>query len=305
MREGQRLQQRIALFDRLAEFREGQSGARDYYAEQVRRLVSSLVRPGSTVLEVGCGFGDLVASLDASRRVGLDVSPRMIDKARERHPDLELFVADVEHDELPAGPFDVIILSDVIGFLYDIQLAFERLAPLLSPTGRIVVTYYNFVWEPILRTAGKLGLRMPVGDQNWLSMKDIETILELGDYEVVRRGTDVLMPVAVPLVSRFCESSRRKGARAPGERPRAVLRGASRAGPAAQGASDRQRDLSLPQREGKHSRRGCAHTAHGSGDGAHLRRRQFRRWNGRRNRNGDEGAAHHRCRSRALARAPG
>jgi SAM-dependent methyltransferase len=201
LREQERVDGKVALFDRLADFRENQPAFRDYYASQIQRLVSSLVRPGSSVLEVGCGFGDLVASLDASRRVGVDISPRMIEKARARHPELELAVADIERDELPSGPFDVILLSDVIGYLNDIQTAIERLSPLLADNGRVVVTYYNFVWEPILRAAGALGLRLPVGDQNWLSMKDIETILDLADYEVVRRGTDVLIPVGVPIVS--------------------------------------------------------------------------------------------------------
>jgi SAM-dependent methyltransferase len=202
VRERERVLEKIALFDRLADFRETQVGLHDYYASQIQRLVSSLVRPGARVLEVGCGFGDLVASLEASKKVGLDLSPRMIEKAKQRHPELDLFVADVENDELPEGPFDAIVLSDVIGYLNDIQLVFERLAPLLAENGRLVVTYYNFVWEPILRAAGKIGLRLPVGDQNWLSMKDIETILHLADYEVVRRGTDVLVPVGVPVVSK-------------------------------------------------------------------------------------------------------
>jgi SAM-dependent methyltransferase len=201
VRERERLARKVALFDEMAEFRERHEGFRRYYAAQLERLMRSLVPRAGRVLEVGCGLGDLIASVDAPSRVGIDFSPVMVEKARARHPDVEFHAVDVEHGVLPPGPFDAIILSDVIGFLDDIQLAFERLAPLLAPGGRIVVTYYNFLWEPILRAGGKLGLRMPVGDQNWLSMNDIETILHLADYEVVRRGTDVLVPVNVPVVA--------------------------------------------------------------------------------------------------------
>jgi hypothetical protein len=127
----------------------------------------------------------------------------MIEQARRRHPQLDLRVADVDNDPLPAGPFDAIILSDAIGLLDDIQVALERLRPLLAARGRIIVTYYNFVWEPLLKLAEGLGQKTHWPDQNWLSMGDIDNLLYLSGYEVFRRGTDVLMPALVPGVSTF------------------------------------------------------------------------------------------------------
>jgi SAM-dependent methyltransferase len=213
-RERERLERRIARYDELAEIRERKAGMRKYYLGQLQRLVGSFVMPGSRVLEIGCGFGDLLAGLpSAGRRVGIDISGRMVEKARERHPELEVFVADVEHDELPEGPFDVIVMSDVVGHLDDIQLAMERVSPLLAPGGRLVVTYYNFVWEPVLRTAERLGMKEPWPDQNWLSMDDLANILHLADFEVVRRGTDVLVPVGVPVVA---DVANLVGAKVPG-----------------------------------------------------------------------------------------
>jgi hypothetical protein len=125
----------------------------------------------------------------------------MIEEGRRQHPALDLRVCDVERDELPVGPFDAIILSDAIGMLDDIELALRRLRSVLAPGGRIVVTYYNFVWEPILKLAEKLGLKTRWPDQNWLSMDDIENLLYLCGFEVFRRGTDILMPLHVPGVS--------------------------------------------------------------------------------------------------------
>jgi len=102
---------------------------------------------------------------------------------------------------LPEGPFDAIVLSDSIGLLDDIQIALERLRPLLAPRGRMIVTYYNFVWEPVLKLAETLRVKTRWPDQNWLSMKDIENLLELCGFEVLRRGTDVLVPASIPALS--------------------------------------------------------------------------------------------------------
>src|SRR5579863_8011647 len=98
-RERQRLERRIEAYDAIAEWRHKRVVEHHYYSEQVRRLVTTLVLPGSRILEVGCGLGDLLAALDGPKRVGIDLSPKMIDLARQRHPELDLRVADVERGD--------------------------------------------------------------------------------------------------------------------------------------------------------------------------------------------------------------
>ncbi|MFO0762513.1 MAG: bifunctional class I SAM-dependent methyltransferase/glycosyltransferase family 2 protein [Byssovorax sp.] len=200
-RELDRRRARVAIYDAIAEGRARWVAENHYYAEQVYRLIGSMVLPGSRVLEVGCGLGDLLSALPGIHGVGVDVSARMIELAKERHPGLDLRVCDVERDPLPEGPFDDIVLSDVVGHLDDIERALERLRPLLAPGGRVIVTYYNFVWEPVLKLAERLGRKTPWPDQNWLSMDDIGNLLYLAGYQVVRRGTDILLPAHVPVVS--------------------------------------------------------------------------------------------------------
>lgn len=202
-RERERRQAKFVVYDRIAEWRQQRVAQHHYYSGELRRLVATLVPQDSRILEVGCGLGDLLASLTGARRVGVDVSPRMIEIARARHPELELRVADVERDPLPEGPFDAIILSDVVGHLDDIQLGLERLSGLLAPSGRLIVTYYSFLWEPALKLAERLGLKTPWPEQNWLSMDDIQNLLSLSGYDVVRRGTDILLPTFVPVLATF------------------------------------------------------------------------------------------------------
>ncbi len=200
-RELERRMSRVAIYDAIAEGRARWIEKNHYYAEEVQRLVGTLIPGRGRVLEVGCGLGDLLAALSLEKGVGVDISPRMIELARRRHPSLDLRVADVERDPLPEGPFDVVVFSDAVGHLDDIERAFERVRPLLAPGGRVIVTYYNFVWEPVLKLGEVIGRKTPWPDQNWLSMTDIENLLHLSGFEVVRRGTDILLPTYVPLVS--------------------------------------------------------------------------------------------------------
>jgi SAM-dependent methyltransferase len=200
-REAARRKQRLARLEAMTELRLKAAARHDYYAQEVQRLVSSLIVPGSRVLEVGSGLGDLLASLRAERAVGIDVSSSIVAEAKKRHPSLDFRVLDVERDPLPEGPFDAIVLSDAIGLLDDIELVLERLRPLLGERGQLIVTYYSFLWEPILKLAERVGQKTRWPDQNWLSMADVENLLHLSGFEVFRRGTDVLLPARVPVAS--------------------------------------------------------------------------------------------------------
>jgi SAM-dependent methyltransferase len=200
-REQRRRLARVRRIDQLAEVRAATANRHAYYASNLQRLIGGLLGPSARVLEVGCGMGDLLAAVAPKDSVGIDISPRMIEYARQRHPTFDFRVIDVEHDPLPGGPFDAIILSDTIGLLDDIQCALERLRGLLSANGRVIVTYYNFVWEPLLKLAEQVGLKTQWPDQNWLSMSDLEGLLRLADFEVFRRGTDTIVPVPIAGIS--------------------------------------------------------------------------------------------------------
>ncbi len=156
-----------------------------------------LISGGLDVLEIGCGTGQLLAGLRPARGVGIDISGKMIEEARRRHPDLEFLHGDVEMAGVLAsitGTFDVVVLSDTIGYLDDIQGVFRALAPLLRPDSRVVIAYYSRLWEPVLRLASRLGLRMPSLELNWLSTRDIMSLMALGDLEPIRQEARQLVP---------------------------------------------------------------------------------------------------------------
>jgi len=147
-----------------------QERARHYYEDQLH--IRFLVPEGLNILEVGCGLGDQLAGLKPKRGLGIDLSATMIKQALARHPDFEFRAIDV--DELDDNEtFDVILLLDVIGHLLDVESTLKTLRRFCEPHTRVIVVYYNFLWEPLLRLAERLGLKMPQQQHNWLSPADI------------------------------------------------------------------------------------------------------------------------------------
>lgn len=202
--EKERRQARIAEYDRFAPERAWWRAKNAAYYAAIERLVRFVVPPDATVLEIGCGTGDLLAATKPAHGLGLDLSPGMIEIARRRHPELEFVVADAETldaPELRARTFDYIIMSDVVGSIPDVWSAFRALRRVCNPGTRVIITYYNFVWEPLLRAGEKVGLKMPIPQQNWLGMQDLENLLDLNHFEVVRSGMTQLLPIALPIIA--------------------------------------------------------------------------------------------------------
>ncbi len=174
-----------------------------YYHESLERIVRFHVPAGASVLEIGCGNGDLLDALAPSRGVGMDISPSMVGQARSRYPHLVFLTGDAE--SLPIGePFDYVILSDLIGHLGDVQRAFDELRRVCHPRTRIIVTYFNYLWEPLLRMGERLGMKRPQPGQNWLALEDIRNLLSLAGFQTIHQGYKLLLPVRVPLLSSFC-----------------------------------------------------------------------------------------------------
>ncbi len=174
-----------------------------YYYEEVERIVRFHVPQGSTVLEIGCGTGNLLAAVAPSRGVGIDISPKALEIARSNHPGLTFLVGDAEDIPL-SKPFDYILLSDLIGYLDDVQRAFEQLDRVCHPRTRVILTYFNYLWEPVLRSGERLGIKRPQPDQNWLSLADLQNLLSLAGFQTVSMGYKILLPVRIPLLSFLC-----------------------------------------------------------------------------------------------------
>lgn len=112
----------------------------------------------------------------------------------------------VEKATSPAGqnPMpDYIVVSSEVHFQKDIQTFLTSLHTRCGRDTRLIVTYYSALWRPLLTAATALGLRRKTPEQNWISHEDMENLMLLADFEIVRVDGKVLIPVYIPLLSWF------------------------------------------------------------------------------------------------------
>lgn len=193
---GQAYQQtRIAHWDSIARKRDGWHGMGNGYHNRLTEIYRFLVTPNQNVLEIGSGDGRLLAALKPSRGVGIEFSDEMIQRARQKHPHLEFIHADAHDLSCLDDTFDVIILSDLVNDLWDVQRVLEQIKPLCHPRTRIILNFYSRLWHAPLSLARGLNLATSNLFQNWLTPEDINALLVLAGFETIRTSREILFPL--------------------------------------------------------------------------------------------------------------
>jgi SAM-dependent methyltransferase len=194
-----------SFYDELGGGREHWVARSRYYYATLQRLLRFIVPREQRVLDIGCGNGDQLAAVQPALGVGVDLSSSMVQLASSKYPAYEWHQQAGEELALPAyevsrggGGFDFIQMVNVVGELADVLESFKRLRPLVRPDTRLVVIYYNHLWEPLVGPAAKWGLKLNNPTQNWLSLEDLRGFLHLAGWEVVKVGARMPCPKYVP-----------------------------------------------------------------------------------------------------------
>jgi SAM-dependent methyltransferase len=112
-------------------------------------LDAAAVGPGTRVLDAGCGAGG--ASVRAARRGayvnGLDAAEALLAMARQRLPDGDFRVGDLEALPYPSGTFDAILVADVLPYEADPVAVLRELRRVCAWLGRLVVATWGLPEE--------------------------------------------------------------------------------------------------------------------------------------------------------------
>jgi demethylmenaquinone methyltransferase/2-methoxy-6-polyprenyl-1,4-benzoquinol methylase len=108
-----------------------------------RRLAAAaVVRPGDRVLDAACGTGELAlaaAEAGAGAVVGVDFSPRMLERARRKSSAIEWIQGDLLALPFPDGSFDAATVGFGVRNVSDLEGGLRELKRVLTPGGRLAV----------------------------------------------------------------------------------------------------------------------------------------------------------------------
>jgi len=138
----------VANYERIASdhlYHMAQTGANPFISEHLWRdseaLTAGLVRkysaPGARILDVGCGLARLLEQFRELERYGMDISPDYLEHAQRKGVDVCL--ARVEDMPYREGFFDIVVCTDVLEHVFDLDLACRQILRVLRDGGVLVV----------------------------------------------------------------------------------------------------------------------------------------------------------------------
>ena len=182
---------------------------RTFHAEDLKFL-KEIIPEKSNILELGCGNGQLLASLKPNYGVGVDFSKKFIKEAKKKYHKLNFIEADIENLPKNIGnktKFDFVIICDTIGYLEDITDTLDSYHHFFTEDTRLIVSYYSPLWAPFLNLATLLKLKMVNINSTLLGTSDISNFLDNSHYQTVRIERKILMPFSLfgieRLINRF------------------------------------------------------------------------------------------------------
>lgn len=193
-------QDRKIYFENIAQRSDQLKRKNQFYYRTLERLFSRIIPAGSTVLEVGCGTGDLLHAVKPGKGFGVDFAGNMVKLAQEKYPQYSFIHANAT-DFSVDDPIDYIIISDLLSTLWDIQSAFRNIRKIVRPETKIIISSHSYMWEPILRLAEILGLKPKRPKASWLTVADIENLLHLENFELIKAERKILFPIYIPVVN--------------------------------------------------------------------------------------------------------
>ena len=167
--------------------------------------------PGCTLLECGCGSGDLLARLHerypAIRLAGTDLATANLEHIARRpfrEKIVQLFQSDVTSLPLVSDHFDRVLSSSVLWYVPDACSAIREMIRVLRPGGRFVFDVRNPYHITNLWATVSLCARRAAGGNaplySFFSPRKLTNCLETLPVEFDIVGYFVLIPTRLPLV---------------------------------------------------------------------------------------------------------
>lgn len=190
-------------FDKIADTYDIGKNKYSFYYSNLKKLLKKLIPENKTVLEIGCGTGDLLASLKPKNGIGTDISREMVSAAMYKYKNnTSLIFLNQNYPEIKLRP-DYIFMSDVIEHLEDPQKMFNKISKIMNENTVFINTMANPLWEPILLLWEKLGLKMVEGPHERIGYKDISKLCSNAGMKILTHDYKLLIPIKIPYITDF------------------------------------------------------------------------------------------------------
>ncbi len=192
-------------FDKISQYYDNYKLKNKYYYDNLKLLIRNLlISPeNKTILECGCGTGEILAYLMPKKGIGIDISKNMINLAKEKlgnNQNLEFIKNDLEKELFNLNRnLDYVLMIDILEHLQNPSLALKNIKKISKKDTELIITTANKRCSFLLYILEKLRLKMPEGKIRWFSLGEINNLLEQNGWRIIKSGYRLLIPANIPL----------------------------------------------------------------------------------------------------------
>ena len=163
-----------------------------FYRKLLATYYRNLIPGSASVLEIGCGAGNLLELLPNRDVTGIDLAENQIAAASARLPHGKFHVMAGEKLALDRT-FDFVILPETLNFAADVQKILENVHSVAHERTRLILNFHSLLWWPFISLGTTLGIRAAHPRCNWLSSTDLRNLLSLAGWDVIKQQGRLLM----------------------------------------------------------------------------------------------------------------
>ncbi len=130
------------------------------------------------ILDMGCGTGQLIREMKKAFKgfqisyMGVDVSPKMLERAKEQNKDAVYVNASAQDFSAPDGHFDIIVCSHSFPYYSDQEAVFNKFGSLLKEGGHLFLAQASV--NTAYDTIAMFFVKFTTGSAKYLSVKKIK-----------------------------------------------------------------------------------------------------------------------------------
>ena len=176
----------------MSEFNQSYIGLR-------KDILGFISNPCDTILDVGCATGVngkyLMEQGITKKAVGIELDPEMGKEAAKNLS--KVIIGDLEDPNVVAaiieeGPYDYILLGDILEHIYDPWGILKNLSKMLTPKGRVIISTPNVQHIDVLRHIYMKGYwpynKRGIFDRThlrWFTLKNLEELVEQANLSLL------------------------------------------------------------------------------------------------------------------------
>ena len=164
------------------------------------KMLKGAIQDNSTILALGPHVSGLIDLFDENvtgccvdRNLGI-----VLEAPKKKN---FKFYSNMSDLETINDKFDYLVLSFAIGAMEDIFESLLYLRRFCHSRTRVIITYYNKTWQPIIKLTELIGLKGKEPPNNWVPIREIANFMFLADMQIIKKTMFCLAPWRIPLIS--------------------------------------------------------------------------------------------------------